>query len=149
MKKLSPATRAKLRNQRDAQRLPLLAGTPLLEEVLGRPQWTAESVAADDERHRQAVTDFYQQAAARHQARYAFYRAWLVDLLGEAEVQRLEAERAELVARWPCQGQGEYQTDWLCGLVAQAAGLTKLEVFQVVQTRSRHDLHLARPQGAL
>ena len=71
MGKLSPATRAQLRNQRDAQRLPLLAGTPLLEEVLGRPQWTAESVAADDERQQQAVTDFYQQAAARHQARYA------------------------------------------------------------------------------
>lgn len=137
MGKLSPATRAQLRNQRDAQRLPLLAGTPLLEEVLGRPQWTAESVAADDERQQQAITDFYQQAAARHQACYAAYRAWLVDLLGETEVQRLEAERAELVARWACLGQGEYQTDWLCGLVAHAAGLTKLEVYQAAKEGRR------------
>ena len=128
MGKLSPATRAKLRNQRDAQRLPLLAGTPLLEEVLGRPQWTAESVAADDERQQQAVTDFYQQAAPRHQASYNFYRAWLVELVGAVEVERLEAERAELVSRSASLGQGEFQSDWMCGLVAQAAGLTKLQV---------------------
>lgn len=137
MKKLSPATRAKLRNERDAQRLPLLAGTPLLEEVLGRPQWTAESVAADDERHEQAVIDFYQQSAARLQARCAFYRTWLVELVGEAEVQRLETERAELVDRWPSLGQGEYQSDWMCGLVAEAARLTKMEAFKVAREAQR------------
>ena len=134
-RRLSYETRAKMRNNRIAKQLPLFAAAGMLDEVVGRPPWTAEEVRADEETRQRHMERFFEAAAQGSQAQYAAYRAWLVELVSEAEVQRREAERDEVAARWGTLQNPAYRADWMNRQLAEETGLTPLVVYQTIGAR--------------
>lgn len=134
-KRLSYETRARMRERKAAKRFPLLAWGGILDQVGVKATWTAEEVQADEARHRQQAEACAARQRAIANARYERERVWLVELVGEVEVRRREAEYERLCLRAPTLAQAHFRADWMCHQVARATGLTPLAVWQAAKSR--------------